>query len=108
MLLGLSSDTTDGIDPALLSEGAGVVHGADLFGLVQALSRQIDVERASARVDEVIGRPARTDAVAVYANFSMMTRIADATGTPLDRGTDEISASLRSQLGVNEWISRRH
>ncbi|MCH2634106.1 MAG: hypothetical protein MKZ71_10870 [Acidimicrobiales bacterium] len=41
------------------------------------------------------------------ANFHMMTRIADGTGTPLDAGTVEPSAEIRDLIGVNGFTSRR-
>ena len=44
---------------------------------------------------------------AVSANFYMMTRIADSTGTPLDAGTVEPSAEIRELVGVNSFTSRR-
>lgn len=58
-------------------------------------------------MDDTIGVDARTDAIAVYANFSMMTRIADATGTPLDAGSTAISETLRADLGLDDFISSR-
>ena len=60
--------------------------------------------------DEVIriaGADVLVDAVAVSANFHMMTRIADGTGTPLDAGTVEPSAEIRDLIGVNGFTSRR-
>ncbi|MCZ7534529.1 MAG: hypothetical protein M5T61_00375 [Acidimicrobiia bacterium] len=47
------------------------------------------------------------DAAAVCANFQMMTRIADATGTPLDEFSVEPSAELRSELGIDSFAGRR-
>ena len=47
------------------------------------------------------------DALAVYANFTMMTRIADGTGTPLDAGSTALSDDLRSGLGLNDLVSAR-
>ena len=47
------------------------------------------------------------DAVAVVANFHMMTRIADATGTPLDPGTAGMSGELRNDLGLDALTSAR-
>ena len=61
--------------------------------------------------DEVIARidgDALVDAVAVSANFHMMTRIADGTGTPLDQGTVEPTTSIRETIGINDYVSRRH
>ena len=37
----------------------------------------------------------------------MMTRIADGTGTPLDEGSVDMSADIRSQIGVNDFVSAR-
>lgn len=47
------------------------------------------------------------DAVAVSANFHMMTRIADGTGTPLDHAGMERTADVRAKIGVNDYASRR-
>ena len=44
---------------------------------------------------------------AVAANFEMMTRIADGTGTPLDAGTVSVSEEIRSDLGINDYTSAR-
>ena len=52
-------------------------------------------------------RDALVDAVAVSANFHMMTRIADGTGTPFDAAAMERTEDIRTQLGVNEFASRR-
>ncbi|MDA3033002.1 MAG: hypothetical protein O3B90_11865 [Actinomycetota bacterium] len=46
-------------------------------------------------------------AVAVSANFHMMTRIADGTGTPFDATAMERSEEIRAQIGVNDFASRR-
>ncbi len=54
-----------------------------------------------------MSRDAMIDAMAVYANFTMMTRIADGTGTPLDAGTAAISADMRASLGLNDLTSAR-
>ncbi len=44
---------------------------------------------------------------AVCTNFHMMTRIADATGTPLDEMTDGPSSELRASLGLDDLVSAR-
>ena len=38
----------------------------------------------------------------------MMTRIAGGTGTPLDKGSVEMSADLRRELGIDDFVSARH
>ncbi|HAY70239.1 MAG TPA: hypothetical protein DCY82_18460 [Acidimicrobiaceae bacterium] len=60
--------------------------------------------------DEVttrLGADHLIDAAAVVANFHMMTRIADATGTPLDPGTAGMSVELRNDLGLDALTSAR-
>ena len=78
--------------------------------LVEAMWHQEPNEMASAReaLLEGAGPDVLVDAVAVSANFHMMTRVADGTGTPLDPGTDEMSLSWRATIGVDEFASRRH
>lgn len=96
------------IDPSRLNDGAGVPHGAMLVRFVDAAIAGGD-ELAASR-DEVaatLGEDHLIDAAAVVANFTMMTRIADGTGTPLDAGTEAISAELRNDLDLDGLISAR-
>jgi len=88
----------------------GVLHGAALVRLVEAMWDEEPNEMAAAReaLLEVAGPDVLVDAVAVSANFHMMTRVADGTGTPLDPETDQISLSLRATIGVDDFASRRH
>lgn len=70
-----------------------------------------DREVLAATRDEVVaglGPEALVDAVAVSANFHMMTRIADGTGTPLDEGSADMTEEIRHAIGVNDYVSRRH
>ncbi len=56
---------------------------------------------------EAIGEAGLVDAAAICANFNMMVRIADGTGTPLDTGSEELSGDLREQLELEDLVSRR-
>ena len=47
------------------------------------------------------------DAVAVSANFHMMTRVADGTGTPPDAATYAMNAAVREACGVNDFVTHR-
>jgi len=109
LLLGLSSSEEQPFDPLELAAGAGVDHGAALADLARAAAARdagtLTVERE--RVTELMGRDSMIDALAVYANFTMMTRIADGTGTPLDAGSTALSDDLRSELGLNDLVSAR-
>lgn len=88
----------------------GVEHGELLARLTEAMWDGDAAALAAVRDEaiEVMGGTAMVDAVAVSANFHMMTRIADGTGTPLDEGSVEMSADIRDQIGVNDFVSRRH
>ncbi|MGH1492994.1 MAG: hypothetical protein ACRBK7_26970 [Acidimicrobiales bacterium] len=58
-------------------------------------------------VTAVMGGDALVDAVAVSANFHMMTRIADGTGTPLDGSRMDPTEKVRAQIGVDDFVSKR-
>ena len=94
------SDNSDG----------GVRHGRLLVRLVEAMWEGDPGPLAAVRDDllSVAGADVLVDAVAVSANFHMMTRVADGTGTPLDPGTDEASLGFRDEIEVNDLVSRRH
>jgi hypothetical protein len=88
----------------------GVPSGALLSRLTEAMWRNDGGELAQIRheVSARLGDAAVVDAIAVSANFHMMTRIADGTGTPLDHGTVQPTESIRATIGVNGYVSRRH
>lgn len=88
----------------------GVPHGELLARLTEAMWGGDAAQLAAIRDEAAtaMGGDALVDAVAVSANFHMMTRIADGTGTPLDAGTVEPSADIREQIGINDFVSRRH
>lgn len=109
MLLGLSGSATDNtVDPSELTKGAGVDNGELLVRFVDA---SFDSPEALAAVRdefvETLGTETMVDAAAVIANFHMMTRIADGTGTPLDTFTEQSTGELRESLGVDEFVSSR-
>lgn len=66
-----------------------------------------DLTGVRAEMIEAVGEAGLVDAAAVCANFNMMVRIADGTGTPLDEGTVDMSADLRDQLDLDELTSTR-
>lgn len=65
------------------------------------------LNRVRAELRESLGQAGLVDAAAVCANFNMMVRIADGTGTPLDKGSVPMSEDLRAELGLDELVSRR-
>ena len=115
MLLGLSGLHQDGevTFEAIAGSGngdGGVRHGGLLVRLAEAMWEGEPGPLAAVR-DELLaaaGADVLVDAVAVSANFHMMTRVADGTGTPLDPGTDAASVNFRDEIKVNNLVSRRH
>jgi hypothetical protein len=88
----------------------GVRHGDLLVRLTEAMWEGEPGPLAAVR-DELLavaGADVLVDAVAVSANFHMMTRVADGTGTPLDPDTDAASVDFRNEIEVNDLVSRRH
>ena len=109
MLLGLSGSQTDhDVRAEDLTSGAGVPHGELLVRFVNASFESADA-LAAARDDCVatLGASTTIDAAAVIANFHMMTRIADSTGTPLDAGTEQMTGDLRDSLGLDDLETKR-
>jgi hypothetical protein len=100
------------VDLRAISEGAkddsvGVAHAAELTafaeaairGDAQALCDARDALRARA------GSAALIDAAGVVANFERMTRIADATGIPLDDAPRLAAYDFVGALGLDRYAS---
>ena len=52
---------------------------------------------------QALGPEALVDAAGVVANFSMMTRVADATGIPLDGVIELATQQMRSDMGIESF-----
>lgn len=52
-----------------------------------------------------MGAAALVDAAAVVGSFQRMTRIADATGIPLDTPVNALSAQIQKDLGLRDFNS---
>ncbi len=97
----------EGVEAGKLADGAGVPHGKLLVDFVNATAGDGDLESLRGQVADALGDDGLVDAAAVVANFTMMTRIADGTGTPLDAGSVDMSSDLRAQIGVDDFVSKR-
>jgi hypothetical protein len=86
---------------------AGVAHGAELLGFVEAVMGADDARLARARelLRAVLGPAAFVDACAVIGAFNVVDRIADATGIPLDGGMLGMSAEVRAELDLERFGS---
>ena len=51
------------------------------------------------------GSAVLVDAAGIIGNFERMVRIADGTGIPLDAYTEEATAGLREELGIDRFAS---
>ena len=78
--------------------------GRALLDLVDATLSGDDAGRAAAAaaVGE-LGDGALVDAAGVIGTFSMMNRIADATGMPVGRGALQRTAEVRSRTGIDRF-----
>ncbi len=87
------------------SGASGVQHGDWLRALVEATVRGewqhlAEVRRAAALA---MGTQQTVDALTVAAAFNGITRVADATGIPLDESTAEATRGLREATGIERF-----
>ena len=96
--LDLTAVTSSASDP-------GVADAQWLRALTeQAIGRQLDQLPATLEAaGEKMGTQAATDALVVAAAFNGITRVADATGIPLDDNTREVTEDLRQSVGLDAF-----
>lgn len=94
----LASVTDESRDP-------GVPHGAHLRALTEATIRGDWLSLGSLRqhAEAAMGVQAVVDVLVVAAAFNGITRVADATGVPLDDNTAATTAELRSVTGIDQF-----
>ncbi len=76
--------------------------------LGESLARGDASRLATARggVIEALGAQAAVDAIAVASMFNAITRVADATGIPLDDSTARRTDAMRAELGIDGFERR--
>ena len=110
-MLGASSPTSDSQTPDIAAatrgtgEGTGVPHGDALVRFVNATLTGTDEDLAAARTAlvDAVGEAGMHDAAGVIGNFTLMNRVADGTGLPLDAPLELASRGLRDAIGVNAY-----
>ncbi|MDF1595443.1 MAG: hypothetical protein P1T08_05020 [Acidimicrobiia bacterium] len=93
----LRSVTDPSVDPLL-------PHGSVLIEFTDAVLERRDAGTMRREVIATLGEAGLTGAAGVIANFSMMNRIADATGMPTGRGTLARTADVRAALGLDRFM----
>jgi len=82
---------------------------AELIALADAAIEGNAAQLAPARAAVInrIGAAAMIDAAAVIAGFDGITRIADATGIPLEPSRAADTIDLRAQLGIDQFLTAK-
>ena len=85
----------------------GVPAGRQLLEFAEAVldddAGRLTAARTACR--EAVGDDGLVDAAAVAAQFNAIVRIADATGMYLDDAVLEDTASVRAELGIDEFLN---
>jgi hypothetical protein len=87
------------------SGSVGVPAAADLIAFADAAVRRDtdSVVRSRSSLVAAIGGAAMLDAAGVIGGFDGITRIADATGIPLEPVKAEQTADFRAALGIDQF-----
>ena len=94
----LNSVTTDDIDP-------GVAHGDWLRALTEATIKGDWLKLAQIRphAEKAMGAQPVIDTLIVASAFNGITRVADATGIPLDESTEQRTQTMRESTGIQRF-----
>ncbi len=86
-------------------EDSGVPHSEHLRALTEASIRGDWLKLASIRAaaDAAMGPQQAVDALVVAAAFNGITRVADATGIPLDHSTAQQTGEMRELTGIEAF-----
>jgi hypothetical protein len=91
------------------ASNTGVPHAAELLAFAEAALGfdKVQISTTRTAVLAAMGEAAMVDAAAVIAGFNGITRIADATGIPLEDAKAEQSASWRATLGIDQFADTK-
>lgn len=83
----------------------GVDHAGHLRRLTEAAISSRWQELAAVRDEAAVamGEQVMVDALTVAAGFNGITRVADATGIPLDPTTQKATGSMRAETGIDTF-----
>ena len=103
---GQFADRTYQLDAVMRGAGdVGLPGAAALIRLADAAVRRDGPACGAARADvtQALGEEATIDAAAVIGGFDGITRIADATGIPLEPAKAEQTADFRAALDIDRF-----
>jgi hypothetical protein len=110
MLLSLSGENTSqdfNLDVVTnAGEGEiGVLHEDILLSIAEAVCNGEEKELALVREAalNILGSQALVDAIAVASGFNGITKVANATGLPLDETTENSTVIMRQQTKINDY-----
>ena len=101
----ISDDTDESADLTTGAEnGEGVAHGETLIAFTNAAVRGDDLDGLRAELVDQLGAEAAAQAVSTVAAFCGYVRVAEGTGIPIDEGLAAVSAHVRNDLGLDEFV----
>ncbi len=88
-------------------QACGIPHAEVLVEFAEAaLSGEVErLLRARFDIEQTLGGEALVDSAAVVAIFEAVVRIADATGIQIEVYKAELTADVRSELGLDQFVS---
>ena len=98
-------------DPSAVIQGSagksGVPHEKTLIGFAESVLGEDEEALIHSREEllDKLGQEGLVDSAAVAATFSMMDRIADSTGIPLDGMLDMMTVKMRTEIGLDRFSS---
>ena len=98
------------VDGGEYADQSGVAHGRELLAFAEAIAARDENAIRTTRdaLSTAAGVDAMVDAAGVAANFQRMTRIADASGIPLDKHVMVMTHGIRKQIGAERFGSARN
>lgn len=87
------------------SRDSGVPHGEFLTRLAEqtAGGAWSELQQTLLEASAIIGEQQAVDALVVASAFNGITRVADATGIPLDENTAETTGGMRQTVGLDDF-----
>ena len=94
------------LDSVTSSQGdSGVTHSKHLRALTEAAisGDWLALSDLRGQAEAAMGKHQTVDVLVVAAEFNGITRVADATGIPLDDNTQEVTQELRASTGIDAF-----